>query len=255
MDLAAFLMRNAAVALPDTLSADALLATSITPAAATEGGDDSFAWTAFNGSNASTRYAPLDQISAENVDELEIAWEFDAGAFGPERESTSVTTPLMVNGRVYVTAGATRNVVALDAATGQIKWMWRPDEGERFDAAPRKGSGKGLTWHDNNGQETLFTITPGYYLVALDARTGREIESFGKHGWVDLQQGLRRGPGRDDLDIGMSFMPMAVDGVVIAGAAHLAGWRGFQRQCRRLGADVRRRGTRPGLPARGVRHR
>jgi len=152
MDLAAFLMRNAAVALPDTLSADALLATSITPAAATEGGDDSFAWTAFNGSNASTRYAPLDQISAENVDELEIAWEFDAGAFGPERESTSVTTPLMVNGRMYVTAGATRNVVALDAATGQIQWMWRPDEGERFDAAPRKGSGKGLTWHDNNGQ-------------------------------------------------------------------------------------------------------
>ena len=152
MDLAAFLMRNAAVALPDTLSADALLATSTTPAAATEGGDDSFAWTAFNGSNASTRYAPLDQISAENVDELEIAWEFDAGAFGPERESTSVTTPLMVNGRVYVTAGATRNVVALDAATGQIQWMWRPDEGERFDAAPRKGSGKGLTWHDNNGQ-------------------------------------------------------------------------------------------------------
>ena len=225
MDLAAFLMRNASVSLPDTLSADALLATSITPAATAEGADDSFAWTAFNGSNASTRYAPLDQINVDNVDELEIAWEFDAGAFGPERESTSVTTPLMVNGRVYVTAGATRNVVALDAATGQIQWMWRPDEGERFDDAPRKGSGKGLTWYDNNGQESIFTITPGYYLVALDARTGREIESFGKHGRVDLQQGLRRGPGRDDLDIGMSFMPMAVDGVVIAGAAHLVGMR------------------------------
>ena len=225
MDLAAFLMRNAAVPVPDALSADALLATTITPAAAAETVADEFEWTAFNGSNASTRYAPLDQITADNVDELQIAWEFDAGAFGPERESTSVTTPLMVNGMVYVTAGATRNIVALDAASGQIQWLWRPDEGGRFDDAPRKGSGKGLTWYDNNGQETIYTITPGYYLVALDARTGREIESFGKHGWVDLQQGLRKGPGREDLDIGMSFMPLAVDGVVITGAAHLVGMR------------------------------
>jgi len=131
----------------------------------------------------------------------------------------------MVNGMVYVTAGATRNIVALDAASGQIQWLWRPDEGGRFDDAPRKGSGKGLTWYDNNGQETIYTITPGYYLVALDARTGREIESFGKHGWVYLQQGLRLGPGRDDIDIGMSFMPLAVDGVVITGAAHLVGMR------------------------------
>jgi len=225
MDVVALLMRNAAVSVPDGLSAEALLATAITPAAAADEVADAFEWTAFNGNNAATRYAPLDQISAENVDALQIAWEFDAGAFGPERESTSVTTPLMVNGLVYVTAGATRNIVALDAATGQVQWMWRPDEGGRFDAAPRKGSGKGLTWYDNSGQETLYTITPGYYLVALDARTGREIDSFGKHGWVDLQQGLRLGPGREDIDIGMSFMPLAVDGVVITGAAHLVGMR------------------------------
>ena len=225
MDLAAFLMRNAAVPVPDVLGAEALAATIITPAAASEEVADEFQWTAFNGSNASTRYAPLDQITADNVDELQIAWEFAAGAFGPEPESTSVTTPLMVNGMVYVTAGATRNIVALDAASGQIQWLWRPDEGGRFDDAPRKGSGKGLTWYDNNGQETIYTITPGYYLVALDARTGREIESFGKHGWVYLQQGLRLGPGRDDIDIGMSFMPLAVDGVVITGAAHLVGMR------------------------------
>ncbi len=84
MDLAAFLMRNAAVPVPDALSADALLATIITPAVAEETAADEFEWTAFNGSNASTRYAPLDQITADNVDELQIAWEFAAGAFGPE---------------------------------------------------------------------------------------------------------------------------------------------------------------------------
>ncbi|OGT70804.1 MAG: hypothetical protein A3H44_12500 [Gammaproteobacteria bacterium RIFCSPLOWO2_02_FULL_57_10] len=226
MDVTAFILQAGNVAIPNgEISAAALTSLTITPGAVAEEGSDSFEWAAFNGSNASTRYATLDQIDASNVADLEIAWEFNAGPFGPEPESTSVTTPLMVNGRVFITAGATRNVVAVDAASGQMLWMWRPDEGARFDAAPRKGSGKGLTYYNNNGQETLFVMTPGYYLVALDATTGREIETFGEKGWVDLQQGLRRGPGREDLDIGMSFMPMAVDGVVITGAAHLVGMR------------------------------
>ena len=52
-------------------------------------------------------------------------------------------------------------------------------------------------------------MTPGYYLVALDAASGREIETFGDKGWVDLHQGLRRGPGSEDMDIGLSFgVPM-----------------------------------------------
>lgn len=117
-----------------------------------EEGSDSFEWVAYKGTNAANRYAPLDQIDASNVADLEIAWEFNAGPFGSEPESTSVTTPLMVNGRVFLTAGATRNVVAVNATSGQMLWMWRPDDGERFDAAPRKGAGKGLTYYDNDGQ-------------------------------------------------------------------------------------------------------
>lgn len=226
LHLTAYLLQNGGVPVAGgTLTADALTALPITPVAAAAAGSDTAEWAVFNGTNAATRYAPLDQINAENVATLTQAWSFDTGPFGPEPENTSVTTPLMVDGRVYLTAGATRNVVALDAASGQMLWMWRPDEGARFDAAPRKGSGKGLTYYDNNGQKTIYVMTPGYYLVALDATTGREIETFGEKGWVDLQQGLRRGPGREDLDIGMSFMPMAVDGVVIAGAAHLVGMR------------------------------
>ena len=226
MNVTAFILQAGNVPIPDgPITLSALTGLTITPGAIEEQSGDSFAWTAFNGSNASTRYAPLGQIDASNVNELQIAWEFNTGPFGPEPESTSVTTPLMANGRVFFTAGATRNVVAVNAASGQILWMWRPEDGERFDVAPRKGAGKGLTYYDNNGQETIFVITPGYYLVALDATTGREIESFGDKGSVDLQQGLRRGLGRDDLDIGMSFMPLAVDGVVITGAAHLVGMR------------------------------
>ena len=226
MDVTAFVLTAGNVSIPGGQLSQAELETlTIAPGSLASNDDASFDWTHFNGTEHSNRYAPLDQINAANVGNLQIAWMFNTGSFGPAAEALSVTTPLMVNGRVFLTAGATRNIVALNAGTGQIDWTWRPDEGERFDAAPRKGSGKGLTYYDNDGQEIIFTITPGYYLVALDATTGREIESFGDGGWVDLQQGLRLGVGRDDIDIGMSFMPMAIDGVVITGAAHLVGMR------------------------------
>jgi len=115
--------------------------------------------------------------------------------------------------------------MALDAATGQLLWLWRPQEGERFNIAPRKGSGKGLAYWTNGLREIIFTVTPGYYLVALNARTGLPVEEFGAGGWVDLQQGLRLGPGREDLDIGLSFPPLVVDNVVVVGASHLVSVR------------------------------
>ncbi len=228
MDLTAFILDSGNVPIADgVISTASLSSLNIHPQDVVDvaNDDDQVAWTHFNGTEHSTRYSPLDQIDASNVADLEIAWTFDTRPFGPLPETNSVTTPLMINGTLYTTAGVTRNVVALDPASGQLKWMWRPQEGERFDAAPRKGSGKGLTYYNNNGQEIIYTITPGYYLVALNARTGLPIESFGAGGWVDLQQGLRLGPGREDIDIGMSFMPLAIDGVIVAGAAHLVGMR------------------------------
>jgi len=131
----------------------------------------------------------------------------------------------MVNGIFYTTAGATRNIVALDATSGQQLWMWRPQENQRFNDAPRKGSGKGLSYYNNGDQEVIFTIIPGYYLVALHAHTGLPMKHFGDSGYVDLQQGLRLGPSRDDIDIAISFPPLVVDGVVVAGAAHQVGMR------------------------------
>lgn len=182
-------------------------------------------WSHFNGDPGSTRYSPLDQITAENFSDLEIAWQFDTANFGPITEGQSVTSPLMVNGVLYATAGITRNVVALDAASGQLLWLWRPQEGQRFALAPRKGSGKSLAYWSDGIREIIFTVTPGYYLVALNARTGLPVDSFGAGGWVDLQQGLRLGPGREDLDIGLSFPPLVVDDVVVVGASHLVSVR------------------------------
>lgn len=227
-DLTAFILQSANVEIEGGLISVARLnELSINPAVAVavQSDENSVPWTHYNGTEKATRYTDIDQINASNVADLKIAWSFDTSLFGPQPETFSVSTPLMVNGTVFATAGSTRNVVALDAATGQQLWMWRPQDGQRFAAAPRKGSGKGLSYYNNGGQEVIFTITPGYYLVALNARTGREVESFGAGGYIDLQQGLRLGPGRDDVDIGISFPPLVVDDVVIAGAAHEVGMR------------------------------
>jgi len=227
-DLTAFILQSGNVQIPGgAISIAELDALSINPSAvaATEDNAGYVPWPQYNGNVQSLRYADLDQIDASNVADLEIAWSFDSTPYGPSPETYSVSQPLMVSGRVFATMGTTRNVVALDALTGQVLWMWRPTEGQRFAAAPRKGSGKGLSYYNGGGQEVIFTITPGYYLVALDANTGDPVRSFGAGGFLDLQRGLRLGPGREDLDIGISFPPLVVDDVVIAGAAHEVGMR------------------------------
>lgn len=184
-----------------------------------------FAWDTYNGNPAATRYSPLEQINADNVGDLEIAWQWSAANFGPRPESTYVTEPLMVNGRLYATAGATRNVVAIDPASGQTLWMYRPQEGERFDASPRKNSGKGLAYWTDGTREVIYYVTPGYFLVALDALTGEPIEDFASEGMLDLHQGLRLSEGRDDVDITLTFPPTIVNDVIVVGAAHTVSMR------------------------------
>src|SRR5512138_1141259 len=76
-------------------------------------------WRTYGGDLASTRYAPLDQINASNFNQLEVAWRFKTDSLGPRPEFNYQSTPLMVGGVVYVTAGSRRAVVALDAGTGE----------------------------------------------------------------------------------------------------------------------------------------
>ena len=98
----------------------------------------------------------------------------------------------MIGGVLYFTAGSRRDVVAVDAATGETLWMYRLDEGERGDRAPRKQN-RGLAyWTDGRDDTRLLLVTPGYQLVALDAKTGRPIPTFGKDGIVELTDGLDR---------------------------------------------------------------
>ena len=142
-------------------------------------------WRAYAGDERGLRYSPLDQIDGDNVDRLEVAWTWKSDNFGGT-EFRSQTTPLMVDGMLYFTAGNRRNVVAVDAGTGETLWMWRMDEGERWERAARRNSGRGVGYWDDGEAGRIFTITPGFHLVALDAKTGVPEAEFGGDGVVDL---------------------------------------------------------------------
>ena len=103
------------------------------------------------------------------------------------RNISSKSTPLMVNGVLYTTAGSRRAVVALDAATGEMLWMHSENEGARGEAAPRQLSGHGVAYWTDGREERILYVTPGYRLIALDAKTGVPVPAFGKNGVVDLK--------------------------------------------------------------------
>src|SRR3982751_5585337 len=145
-------------------------------------------WKTYGGDLGNTRYAPLDQISKDNFNKLEVAWRFKTDALGPRPEYNYESTPLMIGGVIYVTAGSRRAVVALDAATGEMLWMHSEREGPRGESAPRKLSGRGLAyWTDGRNDSRIIYVTPGYQMVALDAKTGSPVSSFGSNGIVDLK--------------------------------------------------------------------
>ena len=182
-------------------------------------------WRNFGGELNAQRYAPLDDVDAGNANDLEVVWRWKAANFGPSPEMRNVSMPIMHDGKVFIGAGATRNVVAIDAETGQTLWMWRPQEGERYAQAPRQNSGKGVSYYDgSDGRPRVIAVTPGYYLVSLDADTGMPDLGFGDSGRVDLTEGLRHAADRD-LDIGLSAPPLVVGDVIVVGSAHELSFR------------------------------
>ena len=182
-------------------------------------------WRSYAGEPGSTKYSPLDQINKENAKSLRIAWRFKTDNFGVRPDYNMQVTPLMVNGVMYAQAGMRRAAVAIDPATGELLWMWRMDEGKRGEIAPRQGSGRGVAyWTDGKGDERILTITPGYHLVALNAKTGIPVASFGRGGTVDLKTELDQ-PTIDLItaDIGINAPPAVGNNVVVIGAAHTPG--------------------------------
>jgi quinoprotein glucose dehydrogenase len=196
---------------------------SLSAAVAGQTGTKNGEWPTYGGDLGNTKYAPLEQITAANFNSLEVAWRFKTDNLGPRPEFQFESTPLMVKGVLYSTAGTRRAVVALDAATGEQLWMHSENEGARGAAAPRQLSGRGLAYWSDGKEERILYVTPGYTLVALDAKTGNRIPGFGVNGIVDLKQNMDQTIDPLSGEIGLHATPVVARNVVIVGAAHRSG--------------------------------
>jgi len=191
-------------------------------------------WPLYFADPSGSRYSPQSQIDASNFNKLEMAWHFKTDQLGARPEYKLEGTPLEINGTVYATAGSRRAVVALDARTGELKWVYSLNEGARAAYAPRQLSGRGVSyWTDGKGDERILYVTTGYRLVELNAKTGQPIASFGSHGMIDMKVGAYFGTGQQiDLtngEIGLHTTPTVVKDVVIVGSSFKEGSQPLER--------------------------
>jgi len=179
-------------------------------------------WRAFSADEGSTRYSPLDQINRDTIKDLRVAWTWKSDSLLPSAQPSSETTPLMVNGVLYFSMDQRRYVVAADAGTGETLWIYRPNEGARFDGAPRKVHRGVSFWTDGKGDDRIVFATPGFNLIALNAKTGVPVSSFGNNGIVDMMKDLDIDfQGDPNGRIGNSSPVVISNDVIVVGPAHL----------------------------------
>src|SRR5207244_5014763 len=106
---------------------------------------------------------------------------------------------------------------------GELLWMHTEKEGPRGDAAPRRLSGRGLAYWSNGREERILYVTPGYRLIALDAKTGVLVPGFGKSGVVDLKMEDDQEIDPVTGEVGLQAAPTVAGDTIIVGAAHLTG--------------------------------
>jgi len=198
-----------------------LMLSALTAAAQT--GAKNGEWTSYGADLGNTRYSPLDQISADNFSKLQVAWRFKTESLGPRVEYNLEATPLMAKGVVYSVAGTRRAVVALDGATGELLWVHGEREGPRGAAAPRQLSGRGLSYWTDGREERIYYVTPGYRLIALDAKTGNLVQSFGTNGALDLKLNDDQEIDLVTGEVGLHSAPIVAGDTIIVGAAHKSG--------------------------------
>ncbi len=158
-----------------------VLGSTVVLAAAVWAQQSHMTWGDYLGGNDSAHYSALKQIDRKNVGQIEVAWQYPTGddtAYG--------LNPIVVGKTMYVLA-KNNSIVALDAVTGAELWAY--DGGEGF------GRHRGLNyWENKDRSDRRILLTFSDHLQAIDARTGKLIDSFGDHGKVDLKVGLGRDP-------------------------------------------------------------
>jgi glucose dehydrogenase len=183
-------------------------------------------WPAYAGTYASLRYSPLDQINAENVANLAIAWRWTspdqavrAANAGIDPSFVYQGTPIMVNGVLY-TSTSLSQVAAIDAVTGVTRWVFDPGAWKLGMPTNNGWLHRGVAYWRDGADERIIMLTGHAFMIALDAATGRPIESFGDKGTVDLSQDLGR-PVLARWHYGHTSPPVIVRDVIVVGSSVL----------------------------------
>ena len=187
-------------------------------------------WPAYGGTYAAARYSPLTQITRENAKNLRVVWRWtspdtaihDAKPWiGPSFANES--TPLMIGGELY-TSTSLSQVAAIDAATGDTKWVFDPKIYQNGLGMPANLGWvhRGVAYWRGGDDERIIILTAFAQMIALDAQTGRPVPDFGTNGRVDLAKGLRR--WIDPNYYTMTSPPVIVRGVIIVGSSVFDWW-------------------------------
>jgi len=151
-------------------------------------------WPYYGGDQGQTKYSPLAQIDASNVNELEVAWTWESadamlGDATTQQPGAFKATPIMVDGTLYVSTGM-QQMAAVDPATGTTLWVHDP---QAYALGRPTNSGwqhRGVSYWTDGEDARIVILTGTLQLVAVNAKTGATYETFGNGGWVDLTQGL-----------------------------------------------------------------
>ena len=168
--------------------------TSATGLHAPQGAPDGV-WPAYGGDVGSTKYAPLDQIHAGNVDQLQVAWQWttsDASVISLNDLEVGgfKATPIMVHGVLYVRTSLSI-VAAIVAATGEQRWEFDPRSWEVGRPTNLGFNTRGVAHWSDGEAERIFVATGDSHLWARDAWTGRPVADFGTAGRIELTESLR----------------------------------------------------------------
>jgi quinoprotein glucose dehydrogenase len=183
-------------------------------------------WPVYAGTNAAAKYSPLEQINASNVKDLQIAWRWTSpdhdlrfATPGIDPSVMHEATPLMIGGVLY-TSTSLSQVAAIDAATGRTKWVFDPGVYVHGMPANLGWVHRGVAYWRDGDDERIVIATAHALLIALDAKTGKPIETFGDKGRVSLTDGLGRPVPFRFLYTNTS-PPVIVGDVVVVGSSIL----------------------------------
>jgi quinoprotein glucose dehydrogenase len=181
-------------------------------------------WPVYGHDSGGMRYSPLTQITRENVAQLKVAWTFHTGDIsdgsGGRKRSGFETTPILVDGTLYLTTGFNR-VIALDPETGKQRWAYDPLVEQAADYGDGMINRGVATWLDPDRAERklchrrIFEATLDARLISLDAATGAPCPDFGSSGQLSLRNVARYLPGQYH----MTSAPTVIGDIIVVGSA------------------------------------